>query len=165
VAARLSYRGVRAAGCGSGPPPPAGLRWLLPDDPLPLLAMWPRDTMLASESSAATAGGNIRRGRPRAGREGDAWAFHPLSGQLAAGDPSLSPNRARRGRRPPDDVGQRRQLTEAAAIAAALSSENILSWSGHMDEGLHGIVRCMEVSSTQRIPVCAPNCAVEAYLG
>jgi hypothetical protein len=36
--------------------------------------------------------------------------------------------RSRRRWRPSDDVGQRRQLTEASAITAALGSENIPSW-------------------------------------
>ena len=73
-----------------------------------------------------------RRQRPTrasaAGREGVPAVFRPLSGQLAAGDLPPPRNGARCGRRPPDDVGQRRQLTEAAAITAALGLENIRSW-------------------------------------
>jgi hypothetical protein len=65
--------------------------------------------------------------RPEAERE-EVPAVCPLNGQPAAGDPSPPRNGARRGRRPPDGVGQRRQLTEAAAITAALGLENIRSW-------------------------------------
>jgi hypothetical protein len=128
IAARLSYRGVRSAGCCNGPPPPTELSWLAPDDSPPLLAMWLRGMMLLASRVLRR---HRRWQRPTrasgAGREGMHAAFHPLSGQLAAGDPSPWSNRAGRGRRPPDDVRQRRQLTDAAAITAALGLEDIPS--------------------------------------
>jgi hypothetical protein len=61
-------------------------------------------------------------------REGVPAAFRLLSGQLTAGDLPPPRNGVRCGRRPPNDVGQRRQLTVASAITAALGLENIRSW-------------------------------------